>query len=51
MTDIKITLSHKDMKKYNIIHEYGKVLKKEYGRDGIYIEARIPVKIKDILFP
>lgn len=50
MADIKITLSHKDMKKYNIIHEYGKVSKKEYRRDSIYIEARIPARFKAILF-
>ena len=49
MTDIKITLSHKDMKKYNIIHEYGEVLKKEYRGDSIYIEARIPARFKDML--
>lgn len=50
MTDIKITLPHKDMKKYNIIHEYGHVLKKEYRKDSIYIEARIPIKLKAMLF-
>ena len=49
MTDIKVTLSHSDMKKYNIIHEYGRVLKKEYREDSIYIEARIPTKVKDML--
>jgi GTP-binding protein HflX len=46
MTDIKIELSHEDMKKYNIIHEYGEVLKKEYRGNSIYIEARIPSKFK-----
>ena len=51
MADIKIILPHKDMKKYNIIHEYGKVLKTEYRKDGIYIEARIPAKVKDMFFP
>lgn len=49
MTDIKVTLSHRDMRKYNIIHEYGKVLKKEYRKDSIYIEARIPIRFKDML--
>ncbi len=49
MTDIKMTLSHKDMRKYNIIHEYGEVLKEEYREDSIYIEARIPIKVKDTL--
>jgi GTP-binding protein HflX len=50
MTDIKITLTHKDMKKYNIIHEYGNVLKKVYRKDSIYIEARIPIKLKQAIF-
>ncbi len=49
MTDVKMTLSHNDMKKYNIIHEYGNVTKKEYRKNGIYIEARIPIKVKDML--
>lgn len=49
MTDIKITLSHKDMRKYNIIHEYGEVLKKEYRKDSIYIEAKIPIRFKAML--
>ena len=51
MTDIKIDLPHTDMKKYNIIHKYGKVIKKEYGKDSVYIEARIPSRIKGMLFP
>jgi GTP-binding protein HflX len=46
MIDIRINLSHKDMRKYNIIHEYGKVLKKEFKKDSIYIEARIPIRFK-----
>lgn len=46
MIYIKIKLPHKEMKKYNIIHEYGQVLKKEYKEDAIYIEARIPAKFK-----
>jgi len=50
MINIKIILSHKDMKKYNIIHQYGEVLKKEYRKDSIYIEARIPVRFKAMLF-
>lgn len=50
MTDIKITIPHRDMRKYNIIHEYGEVLKKEYGKDSVYIEARIPARLKDMLF-
>lgn len=49
MTDIQITISHKDMKKYNIIHEYGTILKKEYREDSIYIEAKIPVRLKSML--
>ena len=51
MVDIKVTIPHKDMRKYNIIHEYGNVLKEEYGKDSIYIEARIPVRLKDMFFP
>lgn len=50
MTDIKITIPHKDMKKYNLIREYGMVTKEEYAEDSIYIEARIPVRLKDALF-
>ena len=49
MTDIKVTLPHSDMKKYNIIHEYGSITKKEYREDSIYIEAKIPIKVKDML--
>jgi len=50
MTDIKIILSHTDMKRYNIIHEYGEVLKKEYREGSIYIEARIPTRFKALFF-
>ena len=49
MSGIKITIPHRDMKKYNLIHEYGSVLKQEYKDDSIYIEARIPSKLKDML--
>ncbi|MEA3305386.1 MAG: GTPase HflX, partial [Candidatus Omnitrophota bacterium] len=50
MVNIKISLPHRDMKKYNIIHKYGHVLKKEYKKDSIYLEARIPAKLKAVLF-
>jgi GTP-binding protein HflX len=46
MTDIKITLSHSEMRKYSIIHEYGQILKEEHREDSIYIEARIPTRLK-----
>ncbi len=49
MVEIRMTLPHTDMKKYNIIHEYGQVLKKEYKENGIYIEARIPARLKAML--
>ena len=49
MTNIKVTLSHKDMKKYNIIHEYGEILSKKYKKDLIYIEARIPIRFKSAI--
>jgi len=50
MTDIKVTLSHNDMGKYNIIHEYGEVLKEEYREDSIYIEAKVPLRLKTMFF-
>jgi len=47
-TKIKITLPYTEMKKYNIIREHGKVLKEEYRKDSIYIEAKIPAKLASI---
>lgn len=44
-TEIKVTLSHDEMKKYSAIREYGKVLKEDYREDGIYVEAKIPIRL------
>ncbi len=48
MTDVKLVLTHREMKKFNLIHEHGQILKKEYDKDTIYIEARIPVKLRPL---
>ncbi|MBN1872365.1 MAG: GTPase HflX [Candidatus Omnitrophica bacterium] len=50
MTEIKITIPHDEMKKFNIIHEYGKVKKTEYTDKGIYIEATIPKRYQAIFY-
>lgn len=42
---IKIILPHTEMKKYSMIRQYGKILKEEYRKDAVYVEAKIPVKL------
>ncbi|MDP3789961.1 MAG: GTPase HflX [Candidatus Omnitrophota bacterium] len=44
-TRIKITLPHTEMKKYSMIRQYGRILKEEYRKDGVYVDAKIPVKL------
>lgn len=46
---IKITLPHKEMKKYSIIKKYGEILKEEFRKDSIYIEARMPKRLVSLL--
>ncbi|MBU4375847.1 MAG: GTPase HflX [Candidatus Omnitrophica bacterium] len=50
-TEIKITLSHAEMKKYSMIREHGKVLKEEFRDDAIYIEAKIPKRLVPLVSP
>jgi len=49
MAEVRISIPHSDMKKYNLIREYGNVLKEEYRDDCIYIEAKVPLKLKPLL--
>ncbi len=49
MSEIKLSIPHSDMKKYNLIREYGRVLKEEYREDCIYVEAMVPTKLKAVL--
>lgn len=48
MTRIKIILPHAEMKNYSLIRRYGKILKEEYRKDGVYVDAKIPVKLLPI---
>ncbi len=48
---IKITLPHRDMRKYSIIREYGQILKEEFKKDSIYIEAKIPRRLIPVISP
>ena len=36
------------MKKYSMIRQYGKILKEEYLKDGVYVDAKIPVRLLPI---
>ena len=48
---IKITLPHSDMRKYSIIRECGRILKEEFKKDSIYIEAKIPKRLIPAVSP
>lgn len=47
-TRIRVLLPHTEMKKYSLIRQYGKVLKEEYRKDSIYIEAKIPIRLVSV---
>lgn len=49
MSKINLTIPHSQMRLVNIIHNEGKVIKEEYKPDGIYIEAQVPIKLKQKL--
>lgn len=49
MTEINITIPHSQMKILNLIYEHGQLLKKKFINDRIYIEAKVPVKLKNQL--
>ncbi len=46
---IKLTISASDSKTQSLIYENGHVLKKEYADDKVYIEAEVPLRIKEML--
>lgn len=49
MTDIKVKIPASDVKMLKLIYENGLVAAKTYKDDSVYIEARVPVRIKGIL--
>lgn len=49
MVSIKITLAHTDTHIINLIHKYGKVVKADYKEDKVYLEALVPLVLKEQL--
>ena len=50
MADVELVLPHKHFDVAKIIREKGTVRREEYGRDGLFISARVPKKIKYYIF-
>ncbi|MFA6610378.1 MAG: GTPase, partial [Candidatus Omnitrophota bacterium] len=46
---VKITIPSSDVKTLNLIYENGLVTKKEYSGESVYIEAQVPLRIKELL--
>ncbi|MFA4982488.1 MAG: GTPase HflX [Candidatus Omnitrophota bacterium] len=46
---VKITLSASDARTLNLIYENGLILKKEYEDDKVYVEAEVPLRVKELL--
>ncbi len=49
LVDIHYTLPLEEMKLINLIYENGHVQKREYGDDKVYIEARVPVRVREVI--
>jgi GTP-binding protein HflX len=49
LVDVKLEIPVSDMKLVNLIYENGNVQKKEYRDDKVYIEARVPLRIKEMI--
>lgn len=49
MARVELTIPASDAKTLNLIYENGLVVKKEYKGDSLYIEAEVPIRIKEIL--
>ncbi|MBU1061221.1 MAG: 50S ribosome-binding GTPase, partial [Candidatus Omnitrophica bacterium] len=47
VTDIKIEIPHNRMDKVNLIYEHGKVTCREDRPDAVYIEAVVPLSLKN----
>ena len=50
MTIIKIRIPASQSKALSMIYENGLVTKKEYQDDSVYIEAELPIKVRDMLY-
>jgi GTP-binding protein HflX len=46
---VKMTLSAADSRTLNMIHENGRVIAQEYKGDKLYVEAEVPVRLKEML--
>ncbi len=49
MAVVRMTIPSSDAKTLNLIYENGLVTKKEYSGDSVYIEAQVPLRIKELL--
>jgi GTP-binding protein HflX len=50
MEDIEITLPHKHFALVKMIREKGTIRKEEYGERGVTVSARVPKKVKYLIF-
>lgn len=48
-TTIRVKIPQADAKTLNFIYENGFVIKKEYDGDNVYIEAEVPIRVKEML--
>lgn len=49
MTQVALTLPAGDLKTIGALHKNGRIIKKEYKEDTVYIEAEVPIKMRDLL--
>ncbi|MFA5147320.1 MAG: GTPase HflX [Candidatus Omnitrophota bacterium] len=46
---VKVTIPASDARRLNLIYENGLVTRKEYKGDSVYIEAELPLRVKEML--
>ncbi|MFH1995653.1 MAG: GTPase HflX [Candidatus Omnitrophota bacterium] len=49
MTTVALEIPGGDMKLINVIYENGRVFKREYRGDRVYLEAELPLRLKEII--
>ena len=49
IAEVKLTIPHDQMKILSLIHEHGQVITTKFTDSGVYVEAKIPIKLRDQL--